>query len=81
MREWLNIQKKNLVWLSQNKGRILEQSQTVETFEHDIVQGDATNREWQQPIDLVACETYLGPPMSMPPAEIKLKQLNKNAKG
>ena len=73
--------KKNLVWLSQNKSRILEQSQTVETFEHDIVQGDATNHEWQQPIDLVACETYLGPPMSMPPAEIKLKTAKQECKG
>ena len=73
--------KKNLVWLSQNKSRILEQSQTVETFEHDIVHGDAMNHEWQQPIDLVACETYLGPPMSMPPAEIKLKTAKQECKG
>lgn len=35
---------------------------------------DATNAQWQQPIDAVACETYLGPPMSLPPAEIKLKE-------
>jgi len=36
--------------------------------------GDATSYEWEQPIDAVACETYLGPPMSNPPAEIKLKE-------
>lgn len=37
--------------------------------------GDATDYEWEQPIDAVACETYLGPPMSNPPAEIKLKEV------
>ena len=35
--------------------------------------GDATSFQWEQPIDAVACETYLGSPMSNPPAEIKLK--------
>lgn len=39
-----------------------------------ITQGDATNHTWTQPIDAVACEVYLGQPMSNPPAEIKLKQ-------
>lgn len=39
-----------------------------------ITQGDATNYTWTQPIDAVACEVYLGQPMSNPPAEIKLKQ-------
>lgn len=39
-----------------------------------ITQGDATKFRWQPPIDAVACETYLGQPMSLPPAEIKLKQ-------
>lgn len=41
---------------------------------HVVAQGDATTFRWQQPIDLVACETYLGQPMSLPPAEVKLKQ-------
>lgn len=35
--------------------------------------GDATNHKWQQPINAVACEGYLGKPMSQPPVEIKLK--------
>ncbi|MBQ3410085.1 hypothetical protein IJG66_01865 [Candidatus Saccharibacteria bacterium] len=39
-----------------------------------IFPADATSATWQQPIDAVACETYLGPPMSLPPAEIKLKE-------
>ncbi len=40
----------------------------------DVTQGDATNFQWQPPINAVACEGYLGRPMSLPPAEIKLKQ-------
>lgn len=36
--------------------------------------GDATSFQWEQPIDAVACEGYLGRPMSLPPAEIKLKE-------
>ena len=34
---------------------------------------DATSFTWEQPIDAVAFEGYLGPPMSQPPVEIKLK--------
>ena len=37
--------------------------------------GDAQDFEWQPPIDAVAFEGYLGPPMSQAPAEIKLKQI------
>ena len=36
--------------------------------------GDATSFKWQQPIDAVACEGYLGQPMSQIPTDIKLKE-------
>ena len=36
---------------------------------------DATNFTWQQPIDAVVFEGYLGPPMSQIPAEIKMKSV------
>jgi len=39
-----------------------------------VAQGDATKFQWEGAIDAVACEGYLGRPMSIPPAEIKLKQ-------
>lgn len=42
--------------------------------EFEVAQGDATMYQWSAPIDAVACEGYLGPPMSAPPAEIKLRQ-------
>lgn len=52
---------RNLAWLDQS-------------LQATVEQGDATDFEWQPPIDAVACEGYLGQPMSLPPAEIKLKQ-------
>ena len=53
--------RKNLQWLTRGEeGYIVEQ-------------GDATSYQWAQPIDAVACEGYLGKPMSNIPAEIKLK--------
>ena len=39
-----------------------------------ISQGDATSFKWGQPIDAVACEGYLGQPMSQAPSEMKLKE-------
>ncbi len=36
--------------------------------------GDATSYKWDEKIDAVACEGYLGAPMSNPPSELKLKE-------
>ncbi|MBQ3292756.1 DNA adenine methylase [Candidatus Saccharibacteria bacterium] len=38
-----------------------------------VAHGDATSFKWTPPIDAVACEGYLGKPMSKIPTEIKLK--------
>ena len=40
----------------------------------EINVGDATSFEWQPPIDAVACEGYLGQPMSQIPSDLKLKE-------
>jgi len=53
--------KKNLEWLG--KG------------EYKLDVGDAQDFIWEQPIDAVAFEGYLGPPMSQPPADIKMKSV------
>ncbi len=45
----------------------------AETESFLVQQGDATSFTWNQPIDAVAFEGFLGQPMSLPPAEIKLK--------
>ncbi|MBQ6486349.1 methyltransferase domain-containing protein [Candidatus Saccharibacteria bacterium] len=42
--------------------------------------GNATDFKWTEKIDAVACETYLGAPMSQPPAEIKLKEQKQECK-
>ena len=42
--------------------------------------GDATSFAWEQPVDAVACEGYLGPPMSQAPVDIKLKTVKQECK-
>lgn len=53
----------------------------VQKLENWVQEGDARDFQWRQPIRLVACETYLGPPMSQPPAQIKLKEVKQECKG
>ena len=43
--------------------------------------GDATKFSWQPPIGAVAAEVYLGPPMSVPPTEMKLKAAKQECGG
>lgn len=58
--------RKNLEWLKQSG---------------QVAQADATSFQWEPPIDAVACEGYLGQPMSLPPAGIKLKQEKQECAG
>ncbi len=64
---------KNLAWAEENFGIKMAAEPILE-------QGDAQSYQWEKMPDLVACETYLGPPMSQPPAEIKLKQAKQDCK-
>lgn len=57
---------KNLAWLR------LPRHPENGIFE--VVRGDATKFRWEPPIDAVACESYLGVPMSQIPGEMKLKE-------
>jgi tRNA G10 N-methylase Trm11 len=41
-------------------------------------EGDAMTTKWQQPIDAVACESYLGQPFSAPPSPSKLVEVRGN---
>ena len=41
-------------------------------------EGDAMDTKWQQPIDAVAAETYLGQPFSAPPSSAKLTEVRGN---
>lgn len=67
--------KKNLKWLAEEKD--LTNKETYAKME--ICVGDAIDFEWQK-IDAVACETYLGPPMSTIPSDIKLKSAKQECK-
>jgi tRNA (guanine10-N2)-dimethyltransferase len=40
-----------------------------------VEKGDATKYSWEEPLSLVACETYLGPPMTSAPASNELKKI------
>ncbi len=48
------------------------------TFDWYLHEGDAMDTKWQQPIDAVVCEGYLGQPFSAPPSPAKLDQVRKN---
>ena len=41
-------------------------------FDWYLHEGDATNTKWQEPVDTVVAETYLGQPFSAPPSSGKL---------
>ena len=51
-----------------------EASETCNFGSHRISVGDAVVYKWEQPIDAVACEGYLGKPMSKIPSEMELKK-------
>ena len=76
----IEYSEKNLKWLlrlekssfeDRKLGRTALSVSEKELFQ--VYQGDATTFRWQSPIDAVACEGYLGKPMSTVPSEIKLK--------
>jgi len=48
------------------------------SFDWYLHEDDAMDASWQQPIDAIACESYLGQPFSAPPSPQKLAQVRKN---
>lgn len=68
--------KKNLEWIATEKN--LTKNDSYAKIE--VCVGDAVDFEWSQKIDAVACESYLGSPLSKPPAEIKLKEEKQNCR-
>ena len=48
------------------------------TIDATVHGGDAMDTTWQQPIDAVVCESYLGQPFSAPPSPAKLTDVRKN---
>jgi tRNA G10 N-methylase Trm11 len=60
---------KNLQWLEENYRLTLKAT---------VAQGDAMTTTWQQPVDAVIGETYLGQPFSAPPSPSKLREVRGN---
>lgn len=63
----IRYSEKNLKWLS-------ERCEGKMCGEYEMSQGDATEYKWQQPVDAVACEGYLGKPMLEIPTDMELKK-------
>ncbi len=63
----IEYSEKNLKWLTHD-----------DSSRYNLSAGDATNFKWTLPVDAVACECYLGSPMSLPPVDIKLKTEKQN---
>lgn len=47
-------------------------------FDYKLDVGDAMTTKWQQPIDVIVGETYLGQPFSAPPSPAKLEEVKNN---
>lgn len=60
---------KNLEWL--------QRTYQLEPKVINLEAGDARTHQWQQPIDHVVCETYLGKPLKMLPARAELDKIRR----
>ncbi|MDB5183484.1 MAG: hypothetical protein JWO07_165 [Candidatus Saccharibacteria bacterium] len=65
----VDYSKVNMDWLSTKYN-------TSRTYKIEV--GDAMDTKWQQPIDAVVCEGYLGQPFSAPPSPAKLTEVRGN---
>lgn len=73
----INYSQRNLNWLIEKTPRL--QKSNAPSF--CVEEGDATKHQWKRAkVNYVASEIYLGHPLSVPPAEIKLKSLKSDAK-
>ncbi len=66
----VDYSKANLDWLTA--------THHLPPIAYQIAQGDAMTTQWQQPIDAVVCEGYLGQPFSAPPSPAKLVEVRRN---
>lgn len=64
----IRFSRDNLTWL--------QESHRV-SFDWYLHEGDAMTTNWQQPVDAVVCETYLGQPFSAPPSPAKLAEVRR----
>ncbi|MBO4855678.1 hypothetical protein J5500_04745 [Candidatus Saccharibacteria bacterium] len=73
----IQYSQKNLDWIAERTPRLQKSNAPKLALEV----GDATEHQWKAIVpNYVASEIYLGHPLSAPPADIKLKQLQQDAK-
>lgn len=65
----IRYSRENLNWLSETHHI---------RFDWYLHEGDATTTTWQQPVNAVIAETYLGQPFSAPPSPDKLAEVSEN---
>lgn len=70
----IDYTKQNLAWL-RTQTFFHHQSNTLDTL---LASGDAMTYQWKKPIDIIACESYLGQPFSAPPSPSKLREVRGN---
>lgn len=68
-----DIQEKMVDYTTKNLEWLKETHHTNGSF--TIKYGDAMSTKWQEPVDAIVCETYLGQPFSAPPSPQKLKEV------
>lgn len=70
----VDFSRQNLTWLEENWFLAPDLPKPV------IEEGDATTHRWQSPIDGIATEIYLGPPLSRVPSEGQFRTLRSDAR-
>lgn len=65
----IDYSRANLEWLASTYALPIEST---------LHQGDAMSTKWQQPIHIIATESYLGQPFSAPPSPSKLAEVRRN---
>lgn len=66
----VNYSQQNMDWLAS--------THHIDAADCTVAHGDAMTTTWQTPIDVVACESYLGQPFSAPPSPSKLTEVRGN---
>lgn len=72
----IQYSQKNLDWITGRTPRLQEKDAPKLRLEP----GDATDHKWSAPVNFIASEIYLGHPLSNPPAEVKFRELQGDAK-
>lgn len=71
----IEYSKHNLSWLMERFRKFDGHRGATEGHFYKLEVGDATRHTWQPAPDFVACETYLGPPLTALPSSERMRQI------